>query len=559
VAGGLVAQLLPQAGLAGVACVGNFQQRRAAVHAGVVNVGIAPAQRLNRMPRAAARIQHLARLQADVTQALQHALGNFAVQKLGAIQRAAAGKLQRNVSCVQRQIGQGGHCCGFYMTEAAIMAHLAAPLLNGMDMENKPSPYTALDNWIDQHFDEQVRFLQALVQIPTDTPPGNNAPHADKTAELLAGFGFDAEKHAVPQKDVAAYGMQSITNLIVRRKYGDGGKTIALNAHGDVVPPGEGWSKDPYGAQIEDGKLYGRAAAVSKSDFATFSFAVRALEAVAHPDKGAVELHFTYDEEFGGELGPGWLLERGLTQPDLMVAAGFSYEVVTAHNGCLQWEVTLHGKMAHAAVPDTGVDALQGAVALMQALYALNDEYRKMRSNVAGINHPYLNVGRIEGGTNTNVVPGKVVLKIDRRMIPEEDPAHVEASIRALIERTVADFNAHHGWNAGSGNEAHGLRVEVKRLLLAKSMLPSQGNQPLVDAIQTHAQAVFGQVPPAVGTPLYTDVRLYAARGIPGVIYGAGPRTVLESHAKRADERLELEDLRRATKVIARMLHDLLA
>ena len=61
-----------------------------------------------------------------------------------------------------------------------------------------------------------------------------------------------------------------------------------------------------------------------------------------------------------------------------------------------------------------------------------------------------------------------------------------------------------------------------------------------------------------MGTPLYTDVRLYVERGIPGVIYGAGPRTVLESNAKRADEHVELEDLRRATKVVARTLLDLL-
>jgi len=431
-------------------------------------------------------------------------------------------------------------------------------------MTTENPPYAALDQWIDQHFDEQVRFLQALVQVPTDTPPGNNAPHAEKTAELLSAFGFEAEKYKVPTEDVQAYGMQSITNLIVRRRYGnsdDGnsggsgneGPTIALNAHGDVVPPGEGWTKDPYGAQIEDGKLYGRAAAVSKSDFATFSFAVRALEAVAKPAKGAVELHFTYDEEFGGLLGPGWLLEQGLTQPDMMVAAGFSYEVVTAHNGCLQWEVTLHGKMAHAAVPDTGVDALQAAAAVMQALYAQNEQNRKIRSSVPGIHHPYLNIGRIEGGTNTNVVPGKVVLKMDRRMIPEEDPQQVEASVRTAIERAVADFNVSRGYRGGDA-----VSVDIRRLLLAHAMLPSAASQPLVAAIQTHAQAVFGQTPPAVGTPLYTDVRLYAARGIPGVIYGAGPRTVLESHAKRADERLELEDLRRATKVIARALHDLL-
>ncbi|MHA7601652.1 M20/M25/M40 family metallo-hydrolase [Alicycliphilus sp. T452] len=416
------------------------------------------------------------------------------------------------------------------------------------------SIYQRLDAWIDQHFDEQVQFLQALVRVPTDTPPGNNAPHAERTAELIKDYGFDAERHAVPEADVKAYGMQSITNLIVRRPYGQGGRTVALNAHGDVVPPGEGWTHDPYGGEIAGGAMYGRATAVSKSDFSTFTFAVRALEAVARPAKGNIELHFTYDEEFGGLLGPGWLLEQGLTKPDLMIAAGFSYEVVTAHNGCLQMEVTVHGKMAHAAVPHTGVDALQGAVAVMNALYAENTRYLQVTSRVPGIKHPYLNIGRIEGGTNTNVIPGKVVLKLDRRMIPEENPAEVEAGIRTVIAQAVERFNAERGYQGGDA-----VRVDIRRLLLANAMTPLAGNKPLVDAIQQHGEAVFGTRPPAVGTPLYTDVRLYVERGIPGVIYGAGPRTVLESHAKRADERIVLEDLRRATKVVARTLHDLLA
>ncbi len=408
---------------------------------------------------------------------------------------------------------------------------------------------TRLDAWIDAHFDEQVAFLQALVRVPTDTPPGNNAPHAERTAELLAAMGLDAEKHPVPEQEVRDYGLQSLTNLIVRRRYGDGGRCIALNAHGDVVPPGEGWTHAPYGGEIEDGKLYGRAAAVSKSDFSTFTFALRALEAVARPARGSVELHFTYDEEFGGLLGPGWLLRNGLTRPDLMVAAGFSYEVVTAHNGCLQMEVTVHGKMAHAAIPSTGVDALQGAVHILNALYAQNRLYQQVSSQVTGITHPYLNVGRIEGGTNTNVVPGKVSFKLDRRMIPEENPAEVEATIRDVIARAAAEFQT----------PAGGITVDIRRLLLANAMRPLPGNQPLVDAIQKHGQDVFGEPIPAVGTPLYTDVRLYAEAGIPGVIYGAGPRTVLESHAKRNDERLDLQDLRRATKVMARTLADLLA
>ena len=405
------------------------------------------------------------------------------------------------------------------------------------------SPYDRLDAWIDAHFDEEVRFLQALVQIPTDTPPGNNAPHAERTAELLAGFGFDAEKHPVPAQAVQDYGLASITNLIVRRRYG-AGPTIALNAHGDVVPPGEGWTHGPYSGEIVDGRLYGRASAVSKSDFATYTFATRALESLQAPLGGSVELHFTYDEEFGGELGPGWLLKQGLTKPDLLLAAGFSYQVVTAHNGCLQMEVTVHGKMAHAAIPDTGVDALQGAAAVLNALYAQNTIYKQVTSKVPGITHPYLNVGRIEGGTNTNVVPGKVVLRLDRRMIPEETPAEVEATIRKVIEDAAATVP--------------GVTVDIRRLLLANAMQPLPGNKALVAALQKHGEALFGEPIPTSGTPLYTDVRLYCERGIAAAIYGAGPRTVFESNAKRADEHLVLEDLRRATKVVARTLFDLL-
>ena len=406
------------------------------------------------------------------------------------------------------------------------------------------TPYQQLDAWIDAHFDEEVKFLQALVQVPTDTPPGNNAPHAERTAELLQGFGFEAEKHPVPQAEVLAYGLESLTNLIVRRRYGDG-KTIALNAHGDVVPPGEGWVHDPYGGEVAGGKLYGRASAVSKSDFASYTFAVRALESLQAQLKGTVELHFTYDEEFGGELGPGWLLKNKLTQPDLLLAAGFSYQVVTAHNGCLQMEVTVHGKMAHAAIPDTGVDALQGAVAVLNALYHQNTLYKQVTSRVAGITHPYVNVGRIEGGTNTNVVPGKVTLRLDRRMIPEENPVEVEATIRNVITQAAAG--------------CPGITVEIKRLLLANSLTPLAGNEPLVKALQKHGEAVFGEPIPTSGTPLYTDVRLYGEAGVPAAIYGAGPRTVFESNAKRADEHLVLADLRGATKVVARTLFDLLA
>ncbi|MBQ5947146.1 M20/M25/M40 family metallo-hydrolase [Massilia sp. ST3] len=398
--------------------------------------------------------------------------------------------------------------------------------------------------WIDAHFDEEVGFLQQVVRIPTDTPPGNNAPHAEQVAAMLGAFGWQAEQHAVPEQQVRDYGMESITNLIVRRPYGAGGPTLALNAHGDVVPPGEGWTRPPYGAVVEDGVLYGRAAAVSKSDFATYVYAVRALEALGVPLKGALELHFTYDEEFGGLLGPGWLLERGLTKPDYVIAAGFAYNIVTAHNACLQLEITVHGKAGHGAMPETAVDALQAATRILNAIYGQLPELKKIKSKVPGIDSPTMLVGRIDGGTNTNVVPGKVVMKMDRRMIPEEDPVAVEAGVRALIEDAVRDLP--------------GIRLEIRRLLLSHALRPLPGSEQLVASLQRHGREVFKEEITAQGTPLYADARLYGERGIPAVLYGAGPRTVPESNAKKADERLQLDDLRKATKVVALTLLDFL-
>jgi acetylornithine deacetylase/succinyl-diaminopimelate desuccinylase-like protein len=399
-----------------------------------------------------------------------------------------------------------------------------------------------LTQWIDAHFDEEVAFLQQVLRVPTDTPPGNNTPHAETVADLVKAYGWNAEKHAVPEQEVRDYGMESITNLVIRRPYAAGGPTVALNAHGDVVPPGEGWTFPPYGGVIDNGYIYGRAAAVSKCDFATYIFAVRALEALGVKLKGGVELHFTYDEEFGGLLGPGFLLREKLTKPDFVIAAGFSYNIV---NACLQFEITVHGKSGHGAMPETGHDALQAATKILNALYGQLPELKKIKSNVPGIDSPTMLVGRIDGGTNTNVVPGKVVMKMDRRMIPEEDPVAVEAQVRKLIE------------DAARGET--GIRVEIRRLLLSHALRPLPAGEKLVESLQKNAREVLGEDIPAVGTPLYADARLYGEHGIPAVLYGAGPRSVPESNAKKADEKLLLEDLRKATKIVALTLLDFLA
>ena len=387
-------------------------------------------------------------------------------------------------------------------------------------------------------------FLAELVKVPSDNPPGDCAPHAARAAELLEAMGFTVERHVVPDAAVRAVGMVSATNLVVRHRFGPG-PVIALNAHGDVVPPGEGWTQDPFGAAVVDGWMYGRGVAVSKSDFATYAFALLALMQSGAALKGSVELHLTYDEESGGEIGPAWLLAQKKSKPDYAICAGFSYAVIEAHNGCLHLEVEVTGRSAHAAKPWTGVDALEAANHILSALYAWRGGLGARVSAVSGIGAPQMTVGLISGGINTNVVPDRITFRLDRRMVPEENPAEVEAELRAVI--------------AGAARAFPAAKVDVRRILLAAPLKPIAGSEKLTAALCHRASEVFGETIVASGVPLYTDARHYAEAGVPVVLYGAGPRSIEEANAHRADERLPVADLHRATEVVALALKDLLS
>jgi len=157
----------------------------------------------------------------------------------------------------------------------------------------------AIDGFLAGEAVRRTAFLAELVRTPSDNPPGDCAGAAARCKALLEGLGLAVEADAVPAAEAAANGMVSATNLIVRHRFGPG-PTIALNAHGDVVPPGLGWRHDPYGAAIEDGPhgkaMFGRGVAVSKSDIATYAWTLLALRhavAKGHDLAGAVELHVT--------------------------------------------------------------------------------------------------------------------------------------------------------------------------------------------------------------------------------------------------------------------------
>jgi len=166
-------------------------------------------------------------------------------------------------------------------------------------------------------------------------------------------------------------------------------------------------------------------------------------------------------------------------------------------------------------------------------------------SKTTGIKHPTLNVGLIEGGINTNVVPDRITFRLDRRIIPEESPEQAEASLRALIEKTAAS--------------CPGITVEIRRVLLALPLVKLPGGQKLIDSLRKNGETFFGVPIAEHGVPLYTDARHYTAVGIPTVLYGAGPRTLAEANGHAANECLRLNDLRNATSTVACTLAELLS
>ena len=425
--------------------------------------------------------------------------------------------------------------------------------MNPVNDSEQRSNAARVTEFVAREFARETQFLAELVRTPTDNPPGDCASAARRAQGLLEQLGFIVEVHVVPEKIVRANGMVTATNLIVRERFGAGGPTIALNAHGDVVPPGRGWTREPYGAEILEDPvhgpvMFGRGVAVSKSDFATYAWAILALRELEKRGvrlNGVIELHLTYDEEVGGTIGPRYILEQKLSRPDLAICAGFSYAVTTAHNGCLHLVVIVNGKAGHAAIPSTGIDALEAATQVLNALYMLRRRLAERMSRVPGIGAATLNVGLINGGINTNVVPDRVTMRIDRRILPDESASAAEAELRGSIEGAIA--------------QRPGIRVEIQRVMLADPLVEMPGARPLIDALRKHGEQQFGVPIAETGVPLYTDARHYTTAGIPTVLYGAGPRTLQEANGHGADENLRLNDLKRATCVVALTLADLLA
>ncbi|WP_226581836.1 M20/M25/M40 family metallo-hydrolase [Acuticoccus sediminis] len=392
------------------------------------------------------------------------------------------------------------------------------------------APADAIQAAVSDSHADAVDFLQTLVRMPTENPPGDTAEAVEWLAATLETRGWEVERHPVPNPFARNYGRADITNLVVRRAFG-AGPTVALAAPIDTLPVGNGWHHEPFGAEVKDGLLHGRGARDSKADIAAYVFALAALERLDGLS-GSVELHITSDEETGGFLGPAFLLGQDLTKPDAVIGAGTAYQVITGQEGVLHLEVLLRGIQAHASRPQDGRDALEAAVPILARLMTLRETPGQP-----------LTVGLIEGGRGINVVPDRVRFTVDRRIAAGEDAEAVEAGLIAAIE------------------EAHvfpSVELECRRLLLAEPVAPTPETEAFAENVARHATAAMGQRVPIVSAPVVSGARHYALAGIPTVLYGVGPPIVGEGVDFTGDESVSLDDLEKATTAIALTLQDML-
>ncbi|MFN8063020.1 MAG: M20/M25/M40 family metallo-hydrolase [Vicinamibacterales bacterium] len=375
------------------------------------------------------------------------------------------------------------------------------------------------------------------MRIPSDNPPGECAAIAQRVEEELERLGLHVERHDVPRS--AAPPAPVVLGWLGPRS---DTPSLLLNAHVDVVPPGEGWTVDPYAGVVRNGRIVGRGAAVSKSDVASYAYALGALVTCQRSLSQTAVVAITADEESGGEAGPRWLLDELKLRPQRAICAGFTHQIVVAHNGCIQGRISITARSSHAAMPWRGVDALREGQRVLSALYALDDELRRVEGHVTGIDSPTLVATAFRAGDTNGVTAGSAEIWIDRRVVPVEDEQDALSQFVALVARL---------------NDESEAEISFEPTLVVQPLRPSVEQEELVEVIGRHAASVLGHTVESCGLPIFTDARWFAASGTPTVLFGAGPTDPGEARGHGPDENVRIDDLCHATKIVARVAGEL--
>ena len=402
---------------------------------------------------------------------------------------------------------------------------------------------------VDALTDEAVAFTSALIRIPTVNPPGELYEECARfIGDTLAGFDFAVEYHAAEGRPEHTPAHPRI-NVIGTRA----GRTLRpllhLNGHFDVVPAGDGWTRDPFGGEVRDGRIWGRGACDMKAGLAAAVFAVEAIRRAGVELHGTIEVSGTVDEESGGFAGVAYLAHQkrlSAARTDFAIIPEPLYvdRVCIGHRGVYWFEVQTHGRIAHGSMPFHGVNAVDHMSAVLERMRGeLQPRLAQRRTGVPVVpdaaRHATLNVNGIDGGQPVNGIQTPCVADrcravFDRRFLLEEGFEATRAEIVELLDAVARDIPA--------------FRYDLRDLMVVHPTRTPDGS-PVIGALETALHRVLGRSGGLVASPGTYDQKHFARiAGVPHcVAYGPG---ILDL-AHQPDEYCDIADLMNATRVIA--------
>jgi succinyl-diaminopimelate desuccinylase len=402
---------------------------------------------------------------------------------------------------------------------------------------------------VDGLADELVAFTSDLIKVPTVNPPGEAYEDCARLiGNRLAMCGFEVEYHEAEGRPEHTRAHPRINVVGLKR-----GRTLRpavhLNGHFDVVPAGAGWTVDPFGGIVKDGRVYGRGACDMKAGIAAAVYAAEAIRRAGLELNGSVEISGTVDEESGGFAGVAWLAQHkrisSERQDFVIIPEPLNVDrICIGHRGVYWFEVTTHGRIGHGSMPFLGVNAIAHMGVILDTIRRELMPSLASRTTAVpvvpdGARHATLNINGIQGGQPVDGIQTPCVADVcravfDRRFLLEEGFDATKAEIQQLLERVAA--------------ETPQLACELRDLMIVHPVRTPEGS-PLVASLERGIEQVLGRRATQIASPgTYDHKHVDRIAGIPNcVAYGPG---ILDL-AHQPDEWCGIDDLVASTKVLA--------
>lgn len=375
------------------------------------------------------------------------------------------------------------------------------------------------------YFEEAVKVTQDLIKIPSVNPTIGEKEISYYVEQYLKEAGVEvSRKNVLPDRD----------NIIGRIQGSGQRPPLAIVAHMDTVPVGEGWTRPPFEALVEDGRIYGRGAADMKSGLAASLVTLKYLAQNQKELKGDFLLCATIDEESMMQ-GAIALVDAGIVNNEatLIATEPSNLQMVIAHKGVAWVEIKTYGKNAHAGTPYKGADAAH-AMALILAKIKQKIEELGMDDPLVG--RTYVSIGKIQGGEKTNVVCGNCRAEIDVRYPPPLTPESILAMIQEIAQT--------------GGQEVVGTRGEANPMISARPSLKIDPQARILMDMRKAYREVIGSEMKEIGVPYYTDVGMISVKTGNKKCLVFGPGNIEQAHGP--DEYVEINQIGKAAEILAR-------